>query len=144
MYQNTATGRGSGRGCLNAYVDNSVATASPERLLIMLCDRLVLDVQRGVAALETGLTSEAHEQLVHAQEVVTHLRATLRVEGWDGGPGLASLYDWLHAQLVQANIRKDAGIAAGCLTLAQDLATTWRDAALQAAALPVGASPAGT
>ncbi len=135
MYQNTATGRASGRGGLNAYVDNSVATASPERLLVMLCDRLVLDVQRGVAALETGLTSEAHEQLVHAQEVVTHLRATLRVEGWDGGPGLASLYDWLHAQLVQANIRKDAGIAQGCLSLAQDLATTWREAALQAAAL---------
>ena len=137
MYPNT-TG---GRGARNAYVDNSVATASPERLLVMLCDRLVLDVQRGVAALEAGLTGEAHAQLVHAQEVVTHLRATLRVEGWDGGPGLASLYDWLHAQLVQANIRKDAGIAAGCLSLAQDLATTWREAALQAAAITSSVSP---
>jgi flagellar secretion chaperone FliS len=125
----------------NAYVDNSVATASPERLLVMLCDRLVLDVQRGVTALSAGSIAEAHGQLVHAQEVVTHLRSTLRVEGWDGGPGLASLYDWLHAQLVQANIRKDAGIAEGCLTLAQDLASTWREAALQAVA-PVGASPA--
>ena len=127
----------------NAYVDNSVATASPERLLVMLCDRLVLDVQRGVAALCSGSVVEAHGQLVHAQEVVTHLRSTLRVEGWDGGPGLASLYDWLHAQLVQANVRKDAGIAEGCLTLAQDLASTWREAALEAAALeataPVGA-----
>lgn len=119
----------------NAYVDNSVSTASPERLLVMLCDRLVLDVQRGVAALGAGATVEAHGHLMHAQEIVTHLRATLRVEGWDGGPGLASLYDWLHAQLVQANIRKDAGIAEGCLSLAQDLAVTWRDAALQAAAV---------
>jgi flagellar protein FliS len=121
-------------GARNAYVDNSVATASPERLLVMLCDRLVLDVQRGVAALRAGTPVEAHAQLVHAQEVVTHLRSTLRVEGWDGGPGLASLYDWLHAQLVQANVRKDAGIAEGCLTLVQDLASTWREAALQAAA----------
>ena len=125
----------------NAYVDNSVATASPERLLVMLCDRLVLDVQRGVAALRAGSVVEAHGQLVHAQEVVTHLRSTLRVEGWDGGPGLASLYDWLHAQLVQANIRKDAGIAEGCLSLAQDLAVTWRDAALQAAAPGPAALP---
>src|SRR3712207_9284640 len=109
----------------------------------MLCDRLVLDVQRGVAALEAGLTGEAHSQLVHAQEVVTHLRATLRVEGWDGGPGLASLYDWLHAQLVQANIRKDAGIAAGCLSLAEDLATTRRTAAVRARALTCGAAPPG-
>ena len=132
MYQNTSL-----TGARNAYVGNSVATASPERLLVMLCERLVLDVQRGVAALRDGSAVEAHGQLVHAQEIVTHLRATLRVEGWDGGPGLASLYDWLHAQLVQANIRKDAGIAEGCLTLAQDLATTWREAALQAAA-PAG------
>ena len=127
----------------NAYVDNSVSTASPERLLVMLCDRLVLDVQRALEAQRDRNHPEAHAQLVHAQEVVTHLRSTLRVEGWDGGPGLASLYDWLHAQLVQANIRKDAGIAAGCLSLAEDLATTWREAALQAAALPAGASPTG-
>jgi len=32
-----------------AYMDASVATASPARLLIMLFDRLVLDVQRGLA-----------------------------------------------------------------------------------------------
>ena len=125
----------------DAYVGNSVATASPERLLVMLCERLVLDCQRGVAALHSGATVEAHGQLVHAQEVVTHLRSTLRVEGWDGGPGLASLYDWLHAQLVQANVRKDVGTAEGCLSLAQDLASTWREAALQAAALPVGVTP---
>ena len=130
MYQNTS----GGRGARNAYVDNSVSTASPERLLVMLCDRLVLDVQRGVAALEAGLTGEAHSQLVHAQEVVTHLRATLRVEGWDGGPGLASLYDWLHAQLVQANLKKDPTITEGCLSMVTDLADTWRAAALQAAA----------
>ena len=139
MYGNTSM---SGRGARNAYVDNAVATASPERLLVMLCDRLVLDVQRGVAALRGGTPGEAHSQLVHAQEVVTHLRSTLRVEGWDGGPGLASLYDWLHAQLVQANIRKDAALAEGCLSLAQDLASTWREAALQAAAAtPAIAAP---
>ena len=135
MYGNTTMGR----WARNAYVDNSVATASPERLLVMLCDRLVLDVQRGVAALHTGDRTEAHGQLVHAQEIVTHLRATLRVEGWTGGPGLASLYDWLHAQLIQANVRKDVAVAEGCLSLAQDLATTWREAALNAAA----AAPAG-
>ena len=73
----------------------------------MLCDRLVLDVQRGLEAQRVGNVPEAHNQLVHAQEIVVHLRATLRVEAWDGGPGLASLYDWLHSQLIKANISKD-------------------------------------
>ena len=117
----------------NAYVDNSVATASPARLLVMLCDRLVLDVQRAVDAQQQRDLPEAHNQLVHAQEIVIHLRATLRVEAWDGGPGLASLYDWLHNQLIKANVSKDVAITEGCLTIVTDLADTWRQAALQTA-----------
>jgi flagellar protein FliS len=117
----------------NAYMNNSVATASPERLLIMLCDRLVLDVQRGLEAQRAGNVPEAHNQLVHAQEIVVHLRSTLRVEAWDGGPGLASMYDWLHNQLIKANMSKDPEVTAGCLSLVEDLADTWRTAALQAA-----------
>ena len=118
----------------NAYVDNAVATASPARLLVMLVDRLVLDVQRGLDAQRAGQVQEAHNQLVHAQEILVHLRGTLKVEAWDGGPGLASLYDWLHAQLVQANLKKDPAITEGCLSMVTDLADTWRAAALQAAA----------
>ena len=117
----------------NAYVDNSVSTASPERLLVMLCDRLVLDVQRGLEAQRDRNLAEAHNQLVHAQEVVIHLRSTLRVEAWEGGPGLASLYDWLHNELIRANISKDASVTEGCLSIVTDLADTWRTAALQAA-----------
>jgi len=118
----------------NAYVDNAVATASPARLLVMLCDRLVLDVQRGLDAQRAGQIQESHNQLVHAQEILVHLRGTLDVEAWDGGPGLASLYDWLHAQLVRANLKKDPAMTEGCLSLVTDLADTWRAAALQAAA----------
>ena len=118
----------------NAYVDNSVSTASPERLLVMLCDRLVLDVQRALDAQRDRNHPEAHAQLVHAQEVVIHLRSTLRVEAWEGGPGLASLYDWLHNELIRANISKDVAVTEGCLSIVTNLADTWRTAALQAAA----------
>jgi flagellar protein FliS len=117
----------------NAYVDNSVSTASPERLLVMLCDRLVLDVQRALEAQRERNHMEGHNQLVHAQEVVIHLRSTLRVEAWEGGPGLASLYDWLHNELIRANISKDPAVTEGCLSIVTNLADTWRTAALQAA-----------
>ena len=117
----------------NAYVGNSVATASPERLLVMLCDRLVLDVQRALEAQQNRNLPEAHNQLIHAQEIIIHLRSTLRVEAWDGGPGLASLYDWLHNELIRANISKDPAVTEGCLSIVTNLADTWRTAALQAA-----------
>ncbi len=117
----------------NAYVDNSVATASPARLLVMLCDRLVLDVQRALDAQRAGNHPESHNQLVHAQEIVIHLRSTLHVEAWDGGPGLASLYDWLHNELIRANVSKDPTLTEGCLSIVTDLADTWRAAAVQSA-----------
>lgn len=115
-----------------AYMDASVATASPSRLLVMLCERLVLDVTRGRNAQAAGEYGEAHQQLVHAQEIVLELRASLRVEDWDGGPGLAAIYDFLHSELVRANVSKDIARTEGCLRLATDLCATWRDAARQA------------
>jgi flagellar protein FliS len=117
----------------NAYVDNSIGTASPARLLVMLCDRLVLDVQRALDAQRAKNLPESHNQLVHAQEIVIHLRSTLHVEAWDGGPGLASLYDWLHNELIRANVMKDQSVTEGCLSIVTDLAQTWRAAAVQSA-----------
>ena len=60
-----------------AYMDASVATADPSRLLVMLCDRLVLDVQRALGAQVAGHHETAHHQLVHAQAIVTELRVSL-------------------------------------------------------------------
>jgi flagellar protein FliS len=124
-----------------AYVGNSVTTASPARLLVMLFDRLVLDVQRGLDALEAGDRQESHTHLLHAQDIVMELRGSLKVEDWDGGPGLASIYDWLHTQLIKANMSKNVTIAQNCLQLVTDLAETWREAAIASyAETPAAAS----
>ena len=117
-----------------AYLDASVATASPARLLVMLCDRLVLDLTRGLEAQRTKELDTAHRELLHAQEIVLELRSSLRVTDFEGGPGLASLYDFLHLELVRANVTKDARVTEGCLGLVTDLAATWREAAMQAVA----------
>lgn len=117
-----------------AYQDASVATASPARLLVMLYERLVLDVQRALAAQHAHDLQEAHRQLVHAQEIVIELRSSLRTEAWEGGPAMASIYDFLHTRLIQANVAKDAAITEHCLGMVTDLCQTWREAALQSLA----------
>ncbi len=117
----------------SAYLDASVATASPARLLVMLCDRLVLDLTRGLEAQRVRDVATAHRELLHAQEIVLELRCSLRTTDWEGGPGLASLYDFLHLEMVRANVTKDPGITEGCLGLVTDLAATWREAAMKAA-----------
>src|SRR5690606_15588060 len=81
----------------------SLATASPAQLLTMLYDRLVLDLDRAVAALEADDTAAANEQLGHAQQIVHELRCSLDPTVWDGGPQLLELYNYLYGELVSAN-----------------------------------------
>ena len=113
-----------------AYLEASVATASPARLLLMLCDRLVLDLTRGLEAQRSSDFATAHRELLHAQEIVLELRSSLRTAEWEGGPGLATLYDFMHMEMVRANVARDPGITEGCLGLVTDLAATWREAAM--------------
>lgn len=115
----------------NAYLGASVTTASPERLLLMLCDRLVLDLNRGRDAQVAGDRAESHAQLLHAQEILLELRSSLKIDAWVGADQLDNLYGWMHRQLVTANIRNDAAVTEHVLSLAIQLNDAWRDAALQ-------------
>lgn len=112
------------------YLAATVSTASPQQLLVMLYERLTLDLQRASDALRNGEPSKAHEPLLHAQEIVLELNASLDLKAWDGASGLASLYDYLHSELVKANIGKNLRITDFCLDLVSTLRDTWRDAAM--------------
>ena len=124
----------------SAYLDATVATACPARLLVMLCERLVIDVQRAVDALERAAAADAHAQLVHAQDIVIELRVSLRPEEFRGGKELAALYTYLHQRLILANVRKDTVLALECLGLVTGIRDTWREAALQASGVHAAAT----
>ena len=113
-----------------AALDTSVANATPPELLVMLYDRLVLDLQKAAELQDVGAFLEAGPQLLHAQEIVLELQSSLQVDAWDGAAGLSSIYGFLHGELVKANIRRDADVTRSCLELVLPLADAWRQAAL--------------
>lgn len=119
---------------LSAYNRDSVLSASPARLLTMLYDRLLLDLRRAVDAQGLGDHAAAGSQLLHAQEIVLELTASLRTDVWAGAPTLAAIYDWLHRELVRANVSRDAGVTRDCLAAVEPLAEAWHEAALAAVA----------
>jgi flagellar secretion chaperone FliS len=118
------------------YLGDTVTTASPQQLLVMLYDRLALDLDRARTALEAGNRAAAGEQLSHAQDIVLELRSSLQVDAWEGGPRLASLYSWLLTELVQANVKADRNRVASCLAVVEPLRDAWRQAAASLAASP--------
>lgn len=113
------------------YNRDSVFSASPARLLVMLYDRLLLDLARA----ETAQLGEdwplASAQLLHAQEIVTELVGSLRPEVWDGGPGLLAIYNYVLMSMAQANIHRDVVKTRECITLLEPLRLAWHEAALK-------------
>ncbi|SNS71376.1 flagellar protein FliS [Geodermatophilus pulveris] len=118
------------------YLGDTVATASPPQLLVMLYDRLALDLDRAHSALTAGDRQDAGRNLLHAQDIVVELRESLRVDMWDGGPRLAALYSWLLGELVQANVKGDRNRVASCQQVVEPLRDAWRQAAATLAATP--------
>lgn len=116
------------------YLGASVSTASPQQLLVMLYDRLALDLERAENGLSDGDQETARENLVHAQEIILELRASLNVEVWDGGPRLAALYSWLIGELIQANLKADVRRVRDCRQVVEPLRDAWREAAASLAA----------
>ena len=68
----------------DTYLGSMTSTASPARLLVLLYDRLVLDLRRAVDLGEARDYLGAGRQLMHAQEIVLELQGSLRVDAWDG------------------------------------------------------------
>lgn len=115
------------------YVQDAVSTASPATLLIMLYDRLVLDLLRGETALRAGQRDAANSQLTHAQDILAELANTLDVDAWDGAKQLMSVYTYLITSLIDANVRGDADKVAACRELVEPLQEAWQQAARQVA-----------
>jgi len=126
------------------FVSTSVTTASPATLLVMLYDRVVLDLQRAESAQRAGDRSSAHAALVHAQDVVAELTSCLDVDAWDGAPGLLSLYTYLTTELVAANTGGDPERTASCRLLVEPLRDAWREAAASLAGTAGAAAVGGT
>jgi flagellar protein FliS len=140
------------------YLQDSINTASPAKLLLMLYDRLVLDLMQAEEGLRTvarlkdkgwiadaeeraqkqdQLAAErttANERLTHAQEIVLELRTSLDVDAWSGAPALANLYAWMLTELIGANIAQDADRVVAVRALVEPLRDTWREAAAAAVA----------
>ena len=116
----------------DTYLGGMTSTASPARLLIMLYDRLVLDLQRAVELGDLGEFLGAGRQLMHAQEIVLELQSSLKIDAWDGAAQLSGIYSWLHSEMVRANVQRDVAASRGCLALVEPLADAWREAALAA------------
>jgi flagellar secretion chaperone FliS len=117
----------------------AILSATPVRLLTMLYDRLLVDLNRAEAAQKVENWPVASENLVHAQAIVSELSTSLNVEAWEGGEGLFAIYVYVQNALMSANVHRDVNGTIECIGLLEPLRQTWHEAAEQ---LPAQQLPA--
>ena len=116
------------------YTADAVMSASPMRLLTMLYDRLLLDLSRAESAHETRSWAVASTNLLHAQDIITELTSSLKVDAWDGGDRLLALYNYVAGALIDANVKRDTARIRESIELLEPLRQAWHEAAGQLAA----------
>lgn len=107
----------------------AILFASPARLLTMLYDRLLVDLNRAEAAQLAAEWNVASENLVHAQSIISELISSLNSEAWSGAVGLQGLYAFVTQLLIDANIKHDASLTGQAISLMEPLRQTWHEAA---------------
>lgn len=112
------------------YLADAVATATPARRIVLLYDRLWLDIQRGASALITEEPTAARDHVQHAQQIVAELLGSLDTT-WTGAGNLASLYTYLLRELMGAVLDPKPGALDAAAKITGDLRSTWQQAEAQ-------------
>ncbi len=109
------------------YIENSVNTATPEELSLMLYNGLIKFIMQAEMALEEKNIEKANNCIIRAQDIVREFQVTLDMR-YAISESLNLLYDYMYRRLVEANIRKDREILSEVLGLAKELRDTWAQA----------------
>jgi len=94
---------------MHQYQNNSVLTASPEKILIMLYDGAIRFVRQSRLAIEEGRQGDKAHSISKAIAIITEFSNTLDHEiGGEIAADLSNLYDFMIRELAAVNVHSDA------------------------------------
>ncbi|MTT31573.1 flagellar export chaperone FliS [Terrilactibacillus sp. BCM23-1] len=105
------------------YQQNSVMTASPGELTLMLYEGCLKFIKQGREAIKNQDRSTQNTVLQKAQTIINELIVTLDRKQ-PISDEMLPLYDYINRRLIEANIKNDPTI----LDEAEELVTNFRDA----------------
>lgn len=110
-----------------AYQTNSVTTATPAELTLMLYNGAIKFVKQAKAAIAENDISKAHESIIRTQNIINELIVTLNRDIPISEQFLI-MYDYLLSRLITANIQKDVQILDEVEDFFVQFRDTWKEA----------------
>lgn len=109
---------------LNKYQSDSVMTASPIDLIIMLYEALIKQVKLGDIFMEQNDYEKANQHISKSQDIVSELLYSLDLR-YPLASDLMRLYDFMLQELVQINLHKDRERIPPLLEIISSLRSAW-------------------
>lgn len=109
------------------YQQNSIMTATPEELTLMLYNGCIKGIRLAKVGLEEKDYEKANLYMCKAQAIIRELRATLDMK-YDIAKNLYDLYTYFLDRLIEANVKKEASILDEVEQFVSDLRDTWSEA----------------
>ncbi|WP_054025393.1 flagellar export chaperone FliS [Bacillus sp. FJAT-28004] len=114
----------------NKYLQNTIQTATPGQLLIMLYDGAIRFCRQGIEAIKEQRYADANTSLLKVQDIVSEFIITIDRSN-PISENLLKLYEYFNTRLIEANMKKDVEPAEEVLAHLIDLKETWIQAAKQ-------------
>ena len=110
----------------NAYKQNSVTTASPGELTLMLYNGCIKFIGKAKQAMEEKNIQDKNYNIQRAQSIINELIVTLNMD-LEIPKQMYPLYDYMNRRLIEANIKNDVEILNEVEGLVTEFRDTWKE-----------------
>ncbi len=106
---------------------NSIMTASPQELTLMLYDGAIKFGNQAKVAMVAGEIEKTHKLIMRVEAIIEEFQATLDMS-FEVSEGMAAMYDYISRRLYEANLQKDPEILEEALGFIREMRSTWKEA----------------
>lgn len=115
---------------MQRYRETDIGTMAPEKIIVLLYERAIRDLEQSGDALAAGDRREVNRLVLHSQAIIGELRNALdHAAGGEVAANLDNLYDWLFRQQLALLADPTPALVADCLKVLAPLAEAWRSVA---------------
>ncbi|MFC0477853.1 flagellar export chaperone FliS [Robertmurraya beringensis] len=108
-----------------AYQQNTLNTASPGELTLMLYNGCIKFINQAKIAIQAKNIEDKNKNLIKAQKIIQELMVTLNMDV-PMSKELMAMYDYLYRRLVEANMNNNIGILDEVLSFVTEYRDTWK------------------
>lgn len=110
----------------NAYKQNSVTTASPGELTLMLYNGCLKFLGKAKVAIEEKDIQQRNYYIQRAQAIIAELMSTLNMD-IEISKQMLPLYEYMNRRLIEANIKNNIAIIEEVEGLVTEFRDTWKE-----------------